>query len=316
MSTTLPDIVIVETNVGKAVEATRDIDKGHELYSFVGRILDKPNMHTVQLSETQHIECEGGPEFTAHSCDPNTMMTFGDTSTTKLVATRPIKKGELISFNYCSTEWDMASPFQCKCGMAQCFGEIRGYKHCTGEQRSKLQGSLSPYLLSKTGTQPVLTTLPNIKIVETEMGKAVQATRDIAKGQELYSFVGRVLEKPNVFTVQLSETKHLECEGGPEFTAHSCDPNSKMVFGESHTSTTKLVATRTIKQGELISFNYCSTEWDMASTFQCKCGSTNCFGEIRGYKHCTEEQRSELQGSLAPYLLSKIKASASSEPKQ
>jgi SET domain-containing protein len=307
-------IVIVETNVGKAVQVTRDIEQGHELYSFVGKILDKPNMHTVQLSETKHIECQGGPEFTAHSCDPNALMKFVDTSTTKLVATRLIKKGELVSFNYCSTEWDMSTPFQCKCGTTQCFGEIRGFKHCTKEQRSQLQSSLSPYLLSKIEAQPLLTSLPNITIVETDVGKAVEATRDIAKGQELYSFVGRVIEKPNVFTVQLSETKHLECEGGPEFTAHSCDPNSKMVFGDTHTSTTKLVATRAIKKGELISFNYCSTEWDMASTFKCNCGSTNCFGEIRGYKHCTEEQRSELQGSLAPYLLSKIKSL--DEPKQ
>jgi hypothetical protein len=222
--------VIVDTIVGKAVQATRDIDKGQELYSFEGTILDKPNMYTVQLSETTHVQCEG------------------DTSTTKLVATRPIKNGELISFNYCSTEWDMSSPFQCKCGTAQCFGEIRGYKYCTEDQRSKLQGTLSPYLLSKIGVQPVLTKLPNITIVDTDSGKAVQATRDIAKGQELYSFVGRVLEKPNVFTVQLSETKHLECEGGPEFTAHSCDPNSMMVFGDTATATTKLVATRSIKK--------------------------------------------------------------------
>lgn len=304
MSTTIPNIVIVETTVGKAVQATRDIEKGQELYSFVGKILEKPNMFTVQLAENKHIECEGGPEFTAHSCDPNSLMTFEETLT-KLIATRPIKTGELISFNYCATEWDMSSPFQCKCGSEQCFGNIRGYKHCSEEQRSKLQGSLSPYLLSKIEAQPALTTLPNIKIVETDVGKAVEATCDIEKGQELFSFVGKVIEKPNMFTVQLSETKHLECEGGPEFTAHSCDPNSMMVFGETHTATTKLVATRAIKKGELITFNYCSTEWDMASTFQCKCGSTNCFGEIRGFKHCTDEQRSDLQGSLAPYLLSK-----------
>jgi len=305
MSTTIPDIVIVETNVGKAVQATRDVDKGRELYSFVGKVLEKPNMFTVQLSETAHVECEGGPEFTAHSSDPNAMLELEGT-TLKLVSIRSIKAGELISFNYCSTEWEMNCPFQCKCGTTQCFGEIRGYKYCTEEQRSKLRGLLSPYLLSKT--EPVLTTLPNITIVETDTGKAVQATRDINKGQELFKFVGRVTETPNMFTVQLSETKHLECEGGPEFTAHSCDPNSKMVFGDTPTSTTKLVATRFIKKGELISFNYCSTEWDMANAFLCKCGSTNCFGEIRGYKHCTEEQRSALQGSLAPYLLSKIKS--------
>lgn len=309
MSTTIPNITIVDTNVGKAVQVTRDIDQGQVLYSFVGKILDYPNMHTVQLSETKHVLCEGGPEFTAHSCNPNSKMVFDDASmnSVKLVSLQPIKQGALVSFNYCSTEWDMASPFPCKCGSPQCFGEIRGYKHLNQEQRSKLQGSLSPYLLSKIAAQ--LTALPNITVVETEVGKAVQATQNVEKGQELFSFVGRVLEKPNMFTVQLSETKHLECEGGPEFTAHSCDPNSKMVFGDTAAASTKLVATRSIKKGELISFNYCSTEWDMANSFQCKCGSTNCFGEIRGYKHCTEEQRKELEGSLAPYLISKIKAS-------
>ncbi len=52
-------IEVVDTNVGKAIRATQRIPKGTHLYPFAGKILNAPNMHTVQLDATRHILCVG-----------------------------------------------------------------------------------------------------------------------------------------------------------------------------------------------------------------------------------------------------------------
>ena len=45
----------------------------------------------------------------------------------KVVAILPIRIGEQIVYNYNTTEYEMAEPFACRCGSAQCGGEIRGF---------------------------------------------------------------------------------------------------------------------------------------------------------------------------------------------
>ncbi|KAJ9104432.1 hypothetical protein QFC21_001927 [Naganishia friedmannii] len=42
---------------------------------------------------------------------------------------RPVAKGEVLTFFYPSTEWDMGAPFDCNCGESNCLGTIRGAKH-------------------------------------------------------------------------------------------------------------------------------------------------------------------------------------------
>jgi hypothetical protein len=92
--------------------------------------------------------CTGGPEFTAHSCDPNAYFMFvGDAVT--LVSIKDIGAGELISFNYCTTEWDMAEKFPCACKSPQCFGWIKGFAHCTPAQRDIIAPHLSPFIKGK-----------------------------------------------------------------------------------------------------------------------------------------------------------------------
>lgn len=44
---------------------------------------------------------------------------------------RDLKEGEPLTFFYPSTEWDMAQPFRCTCGVGEgkCKGWIRGAGH-------------------------------------------------------------------------------------------------------------------------------------------------------------------------------------------
>jgi len=79
---------------------------------------------TVQISEHHHIEL--GPvylELINHSCDPNV---FFDSVRWELVALKAIEPGDELCFFYPSTEWHMASPFECACGSERCLGRITG----------------------------------------------------------------------------------------------------------------------------------------------------------------------------------------------
>ncbi|WP_438029298.1 SET domain-containing protein-lysine N-methyltransferase [Sorangium sp. So ce233] len=85
---------------------------------------DRPNRMTLQLSQHQHIELEPGfLAFTNHGCDPNAHF---DVELRALVALRRIAPGDEITFFYPSTEWTMASPFECRCGSARCLRRIAG----------------------------------------------------------------------------------------------------------------------------------------------------------------------------------------------
>ncbi|MBX9784110.1 MAG: SET domain-containing protein-lysine N-methyltransferase [Chitinophagaceae bacterium] len=87
----------------------------------------QPSKYTVQVANDQHIILS--PEFLQyinHSCNPNV---FFNTSTMELTALQPITPGDEFTFFYPSTEWDMAEPFNCLCGSANCLGVIKGAKN-------------------------------------------------------------------------------------------------------------------------------------------------------------------------------------------
>lgn len=64
----------------------------------------------------------------------------------RLIAIGTIRRGEEIAFDYNTTEFDMACPFPCTCGSAACLGIIRGYRHLTGPQRARIEGSVATHL--------------------------------------------------------------------------------------------------------------------------------------------------------------------------
>ncbi|KAF3932519.1 hypothetical protein ABW20_dc0100951 [Dactylellina cionopaga] len=81
---------------------------------------------SVQVSETEHIELNSDLLYSNHSCQPNVIF---DTDRGVIEAVRDIQESEPITFNYLTTEWDMAQAFTCECGSKQCLGEIQGAKY-------------------------------------------------------------------------------------------------------------------------------------------------------------------------------------------
>lgn len=86
------------------------------------KVINKANRYTVQIDRDRHTEV-GKLSALNHSCDPNVIL---DTEHLLMIASRDIEKGEELSFFYPATEWEMAAPFICLCGAANCIHVVAG----------------------------------------------------------------------------------------------------------------------------------------------------------------------------------------------
>jgi hypothetical protein len=132
------------------------------------------------------------------------------------------------------------------------------------------------------------------------------ALRDIARGTQLFGLTGREIAAPTKYSVQLSATLHLDQDCARDelelvrryfwrYLDHACEPAVRIRNRE-------VIAVRDIAEGEGVTFHYCTTEYDMASPFACRCGSPRCLRVIRGARHLTPAQRRRLEKWLPDYL--------------
>jgi hypothetical protein len=120
-------------------------------FGLAGAVSARRDRHSLQLGQDRHLHVptdEGGVEnpdffwrYLNHSCQPNGYI---DTAELTFVALRKIRKGEECTFNYLTTEFEMAVPFTCRCGAAKCFGLIRGSAHLSAEQKEELAALALP----------------------------------------------------------------------------------------------------------------------------------------------------------------------------
>lgn len=131
----------------QAVVATAAIAGGERLIALAHVFVDLPSKYTIQLDDHRHqAGTAETDDFLNHSCDPNTTLRW---DTLELIALRSIAAGELITFDYLISEWDMRAPFTCACGAAGCRGEIRGFRFLDAAERARLRPWIAPYLLRR-----------------------------------------------------------------------------------------------------------------------------------------------------------------------
>ncbi len=136
---------------GLGVFACQPIAPGDVLIALAHVFVDKPARHTIQIDSNLHQAGTGEiDDYLNHSCAPNTALGF---ERLELVALRPIAVGEELSFNYLTSEWDMAAPFTCECGAPGCHGVIRGLRHLSPAQQDLLAPQASPYLRRRLAEQ-------------------------------------------------------------------------------------------------------------------------------------------------------------------
>jgi hypothetical protein len=124
------------SNGQNALFTLRTYQPGDVIANFTaGTISAEPTYLTIQLGIRKHITFD--PEYLQyinHSCDPNV---FFDTTAMNLVALKPLKRNEEMTFFYPSTEWKMKQTFQCYCGYKHCIGEIKGASYLSKEAQEK-----------------------------------------------------------------------------------------------------------------------------------------------------------------------------------
>ena len=114
------------------------------------------------------------------------------------------------------------------------------------------------------------------------------ATKGFDVEDHILTLEGEIVGSPSRFSVQMGPDQHLEVPAMAQaeqpldryrwrFLNHSCEPNAKF-------DSRNLIAIRKISVSEQITFDYNTTEYDLASPFECHCESTNCCGVVRGYR--------------------------------
>jgi hypothetical protein len=163
-----PCFRVAQANGEHGVYAVESIAAGQIFMRIEGERRDRPSRFSVQMGWNLHIDVNEDLSikemidrfpwrFLNHSCDGNTMIQGNC-----LVALRLICSGEEVTFNYNTTEYEMACPFTCNCGSPFCIGEIRGFKFLAPAERDRLRPLLHLHLQSRpdmsqiTSGDPVL----------------------------------------------------------------------------------------------------------------------------------------------------------------
>ena len=135
---------IITTPIGYCLVAAAPFVKGDTILNITGVQTPVKDRYSIQLAVDTHLmpfdadtveaQAEQCPwMFTNHSCDPNVVI-----RDQMFIALRSIEPDEAITFDYETTEWEMAEPFQCACGAESCRGEIRGYTYLDSSERERL----------------------------------------------------------------------------------------------------------------------------------------------------------------------------------
>lgn len=157
-----------QSEEGVGVFVREAVEAGEVLVGLGHVFVDRPARHTIQIDEFLHQDGTGETDdYFNHSCEPNTYLDF---QRLQFVALRPLAAGEEISFNYLTSEWDMAAPFTCRCGAASCVGEIRGFLHLTSEQQDALERWISPYLRRRRAELASRPFGPELRAVQLQVG--------------------------------------------------------------------------------------------------------------------------------------------------
>lgn len=121
-----------DADIGVALIARRPFAAGEDVIVF-DEATDMRGAadQTLQVGQDRYIESDRIP-LLSHSCDPNLRV---DTERLAMVALKPIAAGEPLTFFVPEVEWELATPFDCHCGAANCLGRIAGAVDLAAEQR-------------------------------------------------------------------------------------------------------------------------------------------------------------------------------------
>ncbi len=123
-------IYLKDSNLGWGAAANAAIPAGEVVHDFADApIVDERTWLSVQIDVDRDVD----DPFLAklnHSCDPSLLI---DTENRRCIAARDLDEGELLTFFYPSTEWNIVQPFRCHCESDHCLGLIQGARHLSSD---------------------------------------------------------------------------------------------------------------------------------------------------------------------------------------
>lgn len=137
----------------------------------------------------------------------------------------------------------------------------------------------------------------------------VLAGSPIPKGAHIMDLIGELSSRPSRYSVQVDVNLHVETrvpvQGDASLDScqvrymnHSCKPNTRFLNRQ-------VIALHNIEEREELTFDYNTTEWEMAEAFVCTCG--HCAGRrISGFKHLTPAEQLERSPALPDYLRARL----------
>ena len=99
-------------------------------------------------------------------------------------------------------------------------------------------------------------------------GKALFTTKNIEKGKTIFTLEGKILSKPNKYSIEIGKNLHIIDKWG-SYLNHSFQPNTK-IEGKN------VVALKDIRANDELHFNYNDNETSMACPFNTS------EGEVKG----------------------------------
>ncbi|KAK7200887.1 hypothetical protein NESM_000147500 [Novymonas esmeraldas] len=242
-----------------------------------------------------------GDVLLPHSCNASAVLLEG-----RVVLCDACTAGTAITLNVNQLCYRLAAPFECRCGGADCTHAVGGFAALSSEEKARILLCTAPDVRAEATaagfTIPCPCPLVAVR-ANGPMGQATFAARPIPRGTRFFKVHGLVLPFPTVYTIQLDRGRHLQFADGAQCLAHSCDPNVRIMV-DAEGRSLDCLALRDIAAGEVIAFNYLTTEWDMSTPFPCLCGdgTTTCFGRIRGLRYLSAEHRQRLWWMLTPAM--------------
>ncbi|MCU0514750.1 MAG: SET domain-containing protein-lysine N-methyltransferase [Anaerolineae bacterium] len=100
-------------------------------------------IHSYQYSATHLVSEQGDEKYMNHSCDPNTWWADNDT----MIARRDIQPGEEITYDYATTDVDVAFAMTCRCGSPLCRGLVTHRDHLRLDWQARFGTHLPQHVL-------------------------------------------------------------------------------------------------------------------------------------------------------------------------
>ena len=134
--------------------ALEAVEVGATILALDGVLSPTATRYTIQIGAGEHLGIPEGTtfeqiiarypwQFLNHACRPNTLVRGRE-----LIAVAPIAPYDELSFDYETTEWQMAEPFQCRCG--SCGGRpVRGFRFLERAERETRMPSLARHLRAR-----------------------------------------------------------------------------------------------------------------------------------------------------------------------